>query len=63
MSRKIRCEYCKSTNIIREDGFAIVQQKSPETGEPIGKEHLFFFFRCRSCGEQIYREDLKGYVN
>jgi len=63
MNRKIGCEYCGSTNVIREPGFAIVQQKSPETGEPIGKENLFFFFKYRSCGEKLYREDLKGSIN
>jgi len=59
----MRREYCGSTNIIRETGFGIVQKKSPETDEPVGNEHLFFFFRCLSCGEQLYREDLEGYVN
>ena len=40
--RKIRCEYCNSPKVVRETGFAIVQQESPETGESIVNESLFF---------------------
>jgi DNA-directed RNA polymerase subunit RPC12/RpoP len=63
MGRKIRCEHCNSPKVIRETGSAIVQQKSPETGEFIGNESLFFFYRCLACGQEFYREDLEGYVN
>jgi DNA-directed RNA polymerase subunit RPC12/RpoP len=63
MGRKIRCEHCNSPKVIREIAFAIVQQKSPETGEPIGNKSLFFFYRCLSCDQEFYREDIEGYVN
>jgi hypothetical protein len=59
---KIRCEYCGSANIIRENGCAVIRRVSPETDDPIGKESLFFFFGCLSCGEQLYQEDLEGYM-
>ena len=61
--KKIRSEYCGTTNIIWENGCAVVRRVSPETDEPIGKEGLFFFFGCLSYGEQLYREDLEGYIN
>ena len=63
MGRKIRCEYCNISKVIRETAFAIVQQKSPETGDIILNESLFFFYRGLSCGQEFYREDLEGYVN
>jgi len=59
----IMCDECGSTNVTREAGCAVVQRISPETNEPIGKEGLFFFFRCQSCGEQLFREDVEGYIN
>jgi hypothetical protein len=35
---KIICEYYGSTNIIRENGCALVPPVSPETDEAIGKD-------------------------
>jgi hypothetical protein len=60
---KIICEYYDSTDIIKESGCAVVQRVSPETDEPIGKESLFFFFRCLSFSGQLYQQDMEGYVN
>lgn len=39
--KKIRCEYCGSTNIIRENGCAVVRRVSPETDEPTKKKAYF----------------------
>jgi hypothetical protein len=46
-----------------ENGCAVVQQISPDTEEPIGNQSLFFIFRRQSCGEQLFRENIEGYVN
>jgi hypothetical protein len=58
-------EHCGSTNIFRdrELKYAVVQEKSKETGEPIGDPKTFFIFKCLSCGEGVYLEKFEAPVN
>lgn len=62
---KIICEHCGSTNIVRdrELKYGVVQQKDPDTGEPIGDPKTYFIFKCLSCGEGVYLEKFETPVN
>lgn len=59
--RKITCEYCGNTKIIRDPELncATVQEIDPDTGKPIGDLKIFDIYKCLSCGEQIYLEKFK----
>jgi len=62
---KIICEHCGSAKIARdrELDYAEVQQKDPDTGEPIGDPKTYFIFKCLSCGERIFLEKFEAPAN
>jgi hypothetical protein len=42
---------------------ASVQQKGPDTGEPIGDPKTFIIFKCLSCGEGVWLEKFEAPVD
>lgn len=60
----IICEHCGSTNIVRdrELEYGVVQEKDPDTGEPIGNPKTYFIFKCLSCGERFFLEKFEVMV-
>lgn len=53
---KLICEHCGSSKIAKDTelNYAVVQEISPETNEPIGEPTTMFAFKCLSCGNPIY---------
>jgi hypothetical protein len=61
----LACKHCGSTKIVNDKQYrcAVVQQKDPETGEPIGPPKTFFMFKCLFCGKGIYLEKFETSFN
>lgn len=61
----IICEHCGSTNIVRdrEVEYGVVQEKSKESGKPIGDPKTYSIFKCLSCGERIFLEKFGTLIN
>ena len=69
MSDKIRCSHCGSSLVIKCEGYVgvrpipleLVDDWSNEADDTMGKETLFYIYRCSACGKECYeevREDL-----
>jgi hypothetical protein len=55
---RLVCKKCGSVNIGKDPKFrwAVVQELTKETKEPIGKPTTFYIFQCLACGEGCFLE-------
>ena len=64
MSDKFNCPQCGSSMVIKCEGFVgvrpipleIADDWSVEANDSMGKETLFFIYRCSACGKEFYEE-------
>jgi DNA-directed RNA polymerase subunit RPC12/RpoP len=54
--KEIVCNHCGGVRLVRdpEIDHVKVQEKDPETGDPVGPWHDYDAYVCMDCGKPVY---------